>query len=57
MNQRGKRFTGLTTFYTAWKEVFDHVHIKEFKTVQGKCNTCANLDEGYRKCASSKGTS
>lgn len=55
MLQRGKEYLGLTTFYTVWNDVFDHVHVKEFNTVQGKCNTCADLDEGLHKCTSSQG--
>jgi hypothetical protein len=34
---------GLTAFCRLWKTCFQHVRIREFKAVTGKCHTCAVL--------------
>lgn len=44
---------GLDEFYRIWKDVFPHVKIRKYKSVNGKCNCCADLSQARRlECSS-----
>jgi hypothetical protein len=53
-NKLGDRILSKSSFYNLWKNCFDHVKIRKYKAVHGKCTTCAMLSEAKLKAASWK---
>jgi hypothetical protein len=43
MEHAGIPYVNVDTFANIWSNCFEHVKIREFKAVSGKCQTCANL--------------
>jgi hypothetical protein len=54
MEVAGIPYVGVDTFANIWKNCFEHVKIREYKAVSGKCQCCANLSTLRRTFKSQK---